>query len=479
MTRRSLSFSLALALAFTLLSSIARAQPAANPDGGAPPPPATPDEAEIEKALKADVAAQQKSQPAAATPQAATPAAVAPPPSTPAQPTAGGWASFGRFIQSMNPDLSAIVDFAAGWYSDDQGTHKSGDDPAKTGFNVQEVEVALQAVVDPYFRADLFLTIPNLGGLEVEEAYLTTTHLPFNLQLRAGIFRAPLGRQNTQHLHMQDFTRRPGINYALLGVDGLRAPGMELNWLVPRVPFFLTLSFSMFSVGPADPDAPLQTFGGGKPWDFTYVANARAFFNTSQNTSLYVGLNYAHGKTSQHATQNCLIPTIAGGICATAFDNWYDNLYGADLYFKWKPPNVAQHYRSVAWTTEWFMRQIPDLKILGVGHAQLEGGLYTQVVVQLARRWLVGLRGEALGVPKGDNLRTELAAAGSVTWTLSEFSRIRLYAEVRGPVGCAAPPLGCATPNAQFVSAPQPQHVTGALFTQFEIAIGAHGAHPF
>lgn len=470
MTRRLFFFLLSLSV-----SSPALAQ-APSPDGGAlpPPPAATPDEAEIEKALKSDAAAQSKSQPAApaAAPTAPAPLAPAPVvPATGAQSPSGGWASFGRFIQSMNPDLSAIVDFAAGWYSD-ESMHKSGDDPGKTGFNVQEVEVALQAVVDPYFRADIFLTIPNLGALEVEEALLTTTSMPFNLQLRAGIFRAGLGRQNTQHLHVQDFTRRARLNSDLLGTDGLRAPGMELNWLVPKIPFYLNLAFSMFSVGAADPDRPLQTFGGGNPWDFAYVASARAFFPTSDSTSLFVGLSYARGKTSQHATQNCLIPTAASGACGTAFDNWYDNLFGADFYFKWKPINVARSYTSVAWTTEWFMRQIPDLKIFGVGHAQLEGGIYSQVVVQAARRWYFGLRGEALGIPKGDNLRTELAAAGSVTWGLSEFSRLRLYGEVRAPIG--AP-----TPNPMFVSAPQPNHPTGALFVQFEVAIGAHGAHPF
>ena len=98
----------------------------------------------------------------------------------------GFGAAMGRVFQSLNPDISAIVDFAAGWYADDQGTIKSGDDPQSTGFKVQEVELALQAVVDPYFRADIFLTIPNLAGIEVEEAFLTTTHLPAQLADQGG-----------------------------------------------------------------------------------------------------------------------------------------------------------------------------------------------------------------------------------------------------------------------------------------------------
>src|SRR5262249_18140972 len=152
---------------------------------------------------------------------------------------------------------------------------------------------------------------------------------------------------------------------------------------------------------------PLQSFGGGARWDFAYVVTARAPLQLRGSMRLDLGLNYARGKTSQRATSGCLLPTTVEGVCATAFDNWYDNIYGADVFFSWVSPSG---YRGVAWTTEWFMRQIPDLKILNVAHAQLEGGLYSQVVVQAARHWFIGFRGEATGVPRGDNLRTELAA---------------------------------------------------------------------
>jgi hypothetical protein len=321
-------------------------------------------------------------------------------------------------------------------------------------------------VVDPYFRADIFLTIPNLEGIEVEEAFVTTTHLPANLQIKAGIFRAGLGRQNAQHLHLQDFTRRPAINPQFLGVDGLRAPGLEVNWLVPRIPFYLVLAASMFSVAPADVDQPLQTFGGGARWDFAYVGTARAFFPLSEATSLFVGLNYAHGKTSQRVSANAVLPSTAEGL--TVYDNFYDNLYGADLYLKWKPANVSRTYASVAWQTEYWLRQIPNVMIGGVRHPQLEGGMYSQVVVQTHRRWYLGLRGELMGIPSGDNVKREYAGAASITWALSEFSRVRLYGELRhGP---------------RFLptdASPHPARLTGAAFLQLEASIGAHGAHPF
>jgi hypothetical protein len=433
-------------LAAAVVCASATAARAAAPDGGV-------SEADIARAIQADQAAQAKAAgqgaPAAATP---TPSVL---------PTPGA-----RGFQTLNPDISAILDLATGLYTN-ENVVKSGDDPQASGFRVQEVEVALQQVVDPYFRADIFLTIPDLAGLEVEEAYLTATSLPGNLQLRAGIFRAQIGRQNAQHLHQQDFTRRPTINPELLGIDGLRAPGAELSWLTPGIPFFLLWSVSGFSVAPADPDEPLQTFGGGGRGDLTALATARAFFPVSEATSIYAGLNYARGRTSQISSGNPLsVPPIPIG--PTPYDNFADNLYGVDLYLKWKPANQAQTYASFAWQSEYFVRQIRGLAIGGVSDPQLEGGFYTQVVMQTHRRWYVGLRGEAMGLPAGDNIKRQYASEASVTWGLSEFSRVRLYGELRrGPLFLPLDPVTVGP------------RTTGAAFLQLEAAIGAHGAHPF
>jgi hypothetical protein len=448
------TFAVCLALACARVAAAQGPAPA-QPSTGEPAPaqPSADELKEIEKALAADQAAKAKAGASAAAPATSTPAGASAASGTV---TGGGRSgALGRFFQSLNPDVSAIVTFAGGYYSDDDHTVKSGDDPAHTGFNVQEVELALQAVVDPYFRADVFLTIPNLQGLEVEEAFLTTTNLPANLQLKAGIFRAGLGRQNTQHLHVQDFARRPLLNPTLLGPDGLRAPGMELNWLVPRLPFYLLLAFSAFSVSPADPDMGLQTFGGGQRWNFTYVGSARAFFPFNDTTSLYLGLNYAHGKSSERVTENVQLPSVAVSIdhvAPTMYDGHDTHLYGVDAYLKWKPVNSATTYASLAWQTEYFIRQLPYFA------NQLEGVLYSQLVGQVSRRWRLGLRGEVGGIPAGDHVHREYAAGGSVTFVMSEFALARLHGEARFPEGAQN---------------------NGAAFLELQVAIGAHGAHAF
>src|SRR5258706_2541779 len=130
-------------------------------------------EQELQKALQADQAAKaaQQPAPAAATSSGAPPAMLA------------------RGSQSLNPDMSVIVDADFGWQRRPM-SYLNGDDPdlkAEPGLHaigpaVQEVEVAASAIVDPYFKAEVYLTIPNLEGIEVEDAFATTTSLSWNLQ---------------------------------------------------------------------------------------------------------------------------------------------------------------------------------------------------------------------------------------------------------------------------------------------------------
>ena len=70
------------------------------------------------------------------------------------------------------PDISAVGDFVAD-LSPDGSTQENG-----ARFAVREVELALQAAVDPYFRGDLFLGIHD-GEIAIEQAYLTATALPW------------------------------------------------------------------------------------------------------------------------------------------------------------------------------------------------------------------------------------------------------------------------------------------------------------
>ncbi len=357
----------------------------------------------------------------------------------------------------MNPAMSVIVDGVFGYYGrrrsdfDAARLPVAGDDPSasREGFGIQEAELALQSAVDPYLDGALFLTIPNLEGIEVEEAYLVTTSLPWNLQLKAGTFRSQMGRNNTQHLHLQHFTRRPLFTSLLFGADGMRGPGAQGSLLLP-LPWFATLYLEAFSLGAPDDPALVSSFGGGgrsDPGNLTYAAILEQYWDATDNASLMLGLNAATGRLFDCA--GVAICPGGGTRAARTF------LYGGDLTYRWRPANVAESYASVQWTTELFFRSIG--RVAGIA-GQTEGAGYTEPVVQVARRWYVGARLDIVGIPSGDNLPRRYGYAGSLTFAPSEFSRFRLYAqEITGPG------MGSAT----------------VAFLQSEISLGAHGAHPY
>ena len=399
-------------------------------DGGVSDPQL---EQELQKALQADKAAQSGQQPAPATP--------APAPA--------------RGTQSLNPDISAIVDADFGWQRRPL-SYQSGDDPdlhAEPGMHavgpsVQEVELALSAIVDPYFKGEVYLAIPNLEGIEVEEAFATTTSLPWNLQLKMGSFRSAFGRQNGQHLHVQDFTFRPLINAAFLGADGLRGPAAQLSWLAP-LPVFLTLYGEIYALHeePVDLSAPVGSFGADGASRPTYAAEAKLFLPFGDEWSLYSGLNFASGRSPGVA----ISPTVTSGARRDSM------LLGADAYLKWKPPNVAGGYTSLALQAEAIFRHfdagdgLPD---------EWDGGLYAQLVAQVARRWVVGARFDLIGLPTSTLTAQTTRYSASLTFQASEFARVRGYLQYE---------------HADLIV---PQHGPAA-FLQLEISIGAHGAHPF
>lgn len=454
-----------LRLLAALIAALALAPGPARADGAASPtstPALSGDEAlrrELEAALQAD------------RPQA-PPAAVAAAPA-PGAPSGG----LARGLQSLNPDLSAIVD-AAGGAATAASPWSAGDDPAlpahasgrAAGFTVQELEVALSAVADPYLKGEVYLAIPNLGGLEVEEAVLTTTSLPGSLQLRAGTFRSAFGRQNGQHLHTQEFAVRPLLNAAFLGADGLRGPGAQLSWLVP-LPFFLTLYGEAFSLSaPEGPGGPLPSFGGPLTGGFTGALHAKAFVPLGEETSLLLGTSFAAGRTPGRAEQAGL-PLVAADAPV--------QLYGAELTLKWKPANVAQGYRAVSWQSELMLRHRHAVAAKAEDaplDAEWDGGLYSQLTAQLARRWFLGLRLDLLGVPTSSVVPRTLRGTLATTFQLSEFARLRLQGFFERAWRQDAP--GASAPDLRPSFATKDRDSAG-LILQLEVSIGAHGAHAF
>jgi len=114
-------------------------------------------------------------------------------------------------------------------------------DPQQRGFNARNIELAFDGAVDPYFEgfANIVFKLDNNNGtdVEVEEAFIQTTNLPLNLQLKGGQFFAAFGRLNPTHPHVWEFADAPLVSGRLLGPDGLRGVGGQISWLIP-VPWY-------------------------------------------------------------------------------------------------------------------------------------------------------------------------------------------------------------------------------------------------
>jgi len=133
---------------------------------------------------------------------------------------AGGAAS-----KALNPDISVIGDFIAG-----AGHNPLNPTPA---FQMHESEVGLQAIVDPYARADFFISFGETG-VSVEEGFITFTALPAGFVAKGGKMRAAFGKVNTLHNHVLPWVDRPLVTQNLVGgEDGIDDAGLSFEHIIP------------------------------------------------------------------------------------------------------------------------------------------------------------------------------------------------------------------------------------------------------
>jgi len=125
----------------------------------------------------------------------------------------------------LNPDISLIGDFI--------GTAGRNTVSPSRSLELHESEVGMQAIIDPYARADAFISFGETG-VNVEEGYITFTALPAGLLLKVGKMRAEFGKVNTIHNHALSFIDRPLVTNNLVGgEDGIDDAGISLSRFLP------------------------------------------------------------------------------------------------------------------------------------------------------------------------------------------------------------------------------------------------------
>ncbi len=299
--------------------------------------------------------------------------------------------------------------------------------------SLRESEVALQAIVDPYARADFFLSFSE-SSVEVEEGFVTFTSLPAGLLAKVGKMRVAFGKINTLHLHVLPWPDAPlPIVNLLGGEEGWKGTGISVARLIPMpADIFSELTAQVFR-GDAE-----GLFEAKKRSDIAYNGHYRLFKDLSEATNLDLGFSYGAGPnaTSSDETRR------------------WTKLEAIDFTLRWKPLRTG-NYRSASLRGELFRsrRDQPE----DLGGRQTARGWFLSGEYQLAKRWFAGGRIESSD-HADDGSKRDTGQAVILTFWPSEFSQVRGELRRRRYTGGV-------TANEALL--------------QLQFAIGAHGAHPF
>src|SRR5438045_6725510 len=149
---------------------------------------------------------------------------------------------------------------------------------------MHESEASFQAVVDPYARADFFISFGE-QGVDLEEGFVTFTSLPGGLLTRVGKMRAAFGKVNSLHNHVLPWADRPLVTYNLVGgEDGIDDAGVSVQRILPAPKWlFLEGTGQLFRGDSAD------VYSSSRKSDVSVVGHLRGYHDISDNTNIDLG----------------------------------------------------------------------------------------------------------------------------------------------------------------------------------------------
>jgi hypothetical protein len=331
-----------------------------------------------------------------------------------AAPVSGGGTAPSKVF---NPDIAAIGNFVGA-----MGDTPGGGEPS---LEMSEAELSFQAVVDPYAKADFFVTI---GPEEValEEGYITFPTLPGGFLAKVGKMRDAFGKVDALHPHVMPWIDRPLMQKNLLGgEDALADAGLSVSRLIPNPWLFLEATGQVYQGNSTVFKAPTRG-------DLAYLGHLRAYRDLTESTNLDLGGSIAYGHNG-------------------VTDATTTRLVGADLTFRYRPLRRSI-YTSVFARAEatWSRREETAATIDAFG-------AYGSLEYQFARRFSAGVRLDSAERADVAGMRDK-GGSFFVTFRPSEFSLLRTQLR-----------------RTSFAEG----HSANELLFQFLYAIGAHGAHPF
>ncbi|MET0153773.1 MAG: hypothetical protein ABW298_14340 [Candidatus Binatia bacterium] len=336
------------------------------------------------------------------------------------------------FPSQFNPAIGFIIDTVASYSRRDQAN-----------FDFRSGELGLSASVDPFARAYAFINGTD-DGVEVEEAAIVTTSLPYNLTMKGGRFFADFGRLSKFHDHDLPFVNRPTPLDSYVGGEA-QSDGIEASWLAPLTSQYLNLEAGWYNKMGADNDR----VSNAEPRElsqFTYMGRA--------NT--YLDLGNAHGVDL--GVSDAYTPKV------DVDEGKSRNLLDVDLTYRYTPLGEAA-YRGLVWGNEFLLNS--ENRQQNVEQTQANPGLppqfsrvnafgmYSYLEARLTRRLHPGFLFEYTQDLNGVASAAEGYSPYLTIWA-SEFQRFRL----------------------QYTHLSQPGGDDDQFFLQWTVAMGSH-AHGF
>jgi hypothetical protein len=341
-------------------------------------------------------------------------------PAPPSEPTAGPVTAGAVSANPtyFNPAIAVIGNFVGV-----AGRNEVEDEPSLA---LRESEISFQAVVDPYARADFFVAISNEGA-ELEEGFITFTHLPADLLVKVGKFKAQIGKVNLMHTHVLPWVDEPlPIVNLLGGEEGWNDAGVSVAKIIPFGDTFSELTLQAFR-GESEGlfEAPSRS-------DVAYLGHYRAYRDFGDDHNLELGATWGRGHNG-------------------VTDDSETTLENIHLVYRWRPLSGTR-YQTFILRSELFRsrREQEDGK-------QTARGFFVGADYRFAQRWWGGARYD-FSDHADDATQRDKGGAVTLTFWPSEFSQIRGELRRRRYAGGI-------TANEALV--------------QLQFSIGAHGAHPF
>ena len=254
----------------------------------------------------------------------------------------------------MNVSFVGLSDFRWSTKKDVASLQLGDHDPLVRGFTIPNAELALDGAVDPYFKAPpTSSTSWTRKGKRESSWKRCSSHgssLPANLQLKVGQFLAEFGRHNPQHPHSWAFADQPLVINRMFGPDGLRGQGARLAWLP--------------TPGTRRPCSPCRTV----------LARRRSAFarrNRKKSTASLLSAPSMPGRSALRSSPHCVGELTSNELCSGAYPaglvritpaDTRTQIYGADIYWKWKSPRPTR-LSFVSFQSEVMTRRFVDRRI--------------------------------------------------------------------------------------------------------------------